>query len=63
MAREISRSEWRLIFPVAPPWFKTAAQEVFAVTVLPEGRYAELINDDELLLENSFTVPNPALAV
>ena len=42
--------------------FETAVQEVFAVTVLPGKRYAELINDDEKLLENSFMVPNAALA-
>ena len=37
-------------------------QEVFAVTVLPGRRYPELINDDEKLLENSFVVPDTALA-
>jgi uncharacterized protein (TIGR03032 family) len=42
--------------------FETAVQEVFAVTVLPGLRYPALINDDEKLLENSFTVPDAALA-
>jgi uncharacterized protein (TIGR03032 family) len=42
--------------------FETAVQEVFAVTVLPGRRYPELINDDDKLLENSFTVPDAALA-
>jgi hypothetical protein len=42
--------------------FETAVQEVFAVTVLPGKRYPELINDDEKLLENSFVVPDAALA-
>jgi uncharacterized protein (TIGR03032 family) len=42
--------------------FETAVQEVFAVTVLPGLRYPELINDDDTLLENSFTVPDAALA-
>ncbi len=42
--------------------FETAVQEVFAVTVLPGHRYPDLINDDEQLLENSFTVPDAALA-
>ena len=37
-------------------------QGVFAVTVLPGRRYPELINDDEKLLENSFVVPDAALA-
>ena len=37
-------------------------QEVFAVTVLPGKRYPELINDDEKQLENSFVVPDAALA-
>jgi uncharacterized protein (TIGR03032 family) len=42
--------------------FETAVQEVFAVTVLPGRRYPDLINDDEKLLENSFVVPDEALA-
>jgi uncharacterized protein (TIGR03032 family) len=42
--------------------FETAVQEVFAVTVLPGRRYPDLINDDAKLLENSFTVPDAALA-
>jgi uncharacterized protein (TIGR03032 family) len=42
--------------------FDTAVQEVFAVTVLPGKRYPDLINDDEKLLENSFTVRDAALA-
>ena len=42
--------------------FDTAVQEIFAVTVLPGRRYPDLINDDETLLENSFTVPDAALA-
>ena len=37
-------------------------QEVFAVTVLPGRRYPDLINDDEKLRENSFKVPDAALA-
>jgi uncharacterized protein (TIGR03032 family) len=42
--------------------FETAVQEVFAVTVLPGRRYPDLINDEETLLENSFVVPDAALA-
>jgi hypothetical protein len=42
--------------------FETAVQEVFAATVPPGRRYPELINDDEKLLENSFVVPDAALA-
>src|SRR4051794_32334218 len=42
--------------------FETAVQEVFAVAVLPGRRYPDLINDDEKLLENSFVVPDAALA-
>src|SRR4051794_25707875 len=42
--------------------FESAVQEVFAVTVLPGRRFPELINDDETLLENSFVVPDAALA-
>ena len=32
------------------------------MTVLPGRRDPELINDDKTLLENSFVVPDPALA-
>jgi uncharacterized protein (TIGR03032 family) len=42
--------------------FTSGVQEVFAVTLLPGKRYPDLINDDEKLLENSFTVPDAALA-
>src|SRR5215213_2738152 len=42
--------------------FETAVQEVFAVTVLPGRRFPDLINDDEQFLENSFVVPDAALA-
>ncbi len=42
--------------------FETAVQEVFAVTVLPRRMYPDLINDDDKLLENSFVVPDAALA-
>jgi uncharacterized protein (TIGR03032 family) len=42
--------------------FDTAVQEIFAVTVLPGRRWSELINDDETMLENSFVVPDAALA-
>ena len=42
--------------------FETSVQEVFAVTVLPGRQYPDLINDDDSLLENSFVVPDAALA-
>jgi uncharacterized protein (TIGR03032 family) len=42
--------------------FETAVQEVFAVAVLRGRRYPDLINDDNTLLENSFVVPDAALA-
>jgi uncharacterized protein (TIGR03032 family) len=42
--------------------FDTTVQEIFAVTVLPGRRWPELINDDESLLENSFVLPDAALA-
>ncbi len=41
--------------------FEEGVQEVFAVQVLPNRRYPELINDDPKLLENSFVVPDAAL--
>ncbi|WP_165232540.1 TIGR03032 family protein [Aquisphaera insulae] len=42
--------------------FESGVQEVFAVTVLPGRRFPDLINDDQELLSNSFTVPDSALA-
>jgi hypothetical protein len=36
--------------------------EVFAVAVLPGRRWPELINDDDTRQENSFVVPDAALA-
>lgn len=42
--------------------FDTTVQEIFAVAVLPGRRWPELINDDEASLENSFVVPDAALA-
>jgi uncharacterized protein (TIGR03032 family) len=41
--------------------FDTTVQEIFAVTVLPGRRWPELINDNDMLLENSFVVPDAAL--
>jgi uncharacterized protein (TIGR03032 family) len=41
--------------------FDTTVQEIFAVTVLPGRRWPELINDSDMLLENSFVVPDAAL--
>lgn len=48
--------------PIALLRFDEGVQEVFAVQVLPNRRYPELINDDAKLLENSFVVPDAALA-
>jgi uncharacterized protein (TIGR03032 family) len=42
--------------------FDTTVQELFAVTVLRGRRWPELINDNDMLLENSFVVPDAALA-
>ena len=42
--------------------FETAVQEIFAVTILPGKRYPDLINEDDTLLQNSFVVPDAALA-
>jgi hypothetical protein len=57
-----ARGKWTWPPVIALLRFETAVQEVFAVTVLPGRRYPELINDDEKLLENSFVVPDAALA-
>jgi Domain of unknown function (DUF4915) len=42
--------------------FETGVQEISPVTVLPGKRYPDLINDDQKPLENSFVVPDAALA-
>jgi hypothetical protein len=42
--------------------FETAVQEIFAVAVLPGRRWPDLINEEETFLENSFVVPDAALA-
>jgi hypothetical protein len=42
--------------------FDTTVQEVFAVAVLPGRQWPELIHADETQLQNSFVVPDAALA-
>jgi uncharacterized protein (TIGR03032 family) len=42
--------------------FEEAVQEIFAVQVLPGRLFPELISHDERLLENSFVLPDAALA-
>jgi uncharacterized protein (TIGR03032 family) len=42
--------------------FDAAVREIFAVAVLPGRRRPDLVNDDETLLENSFVLPDEALA-
>jgi hypothetical protein len=46
---------------VALRWFETDVQEILAVTVLPDRRCPDRI-DDDALLENSFVVPEAAPA-
>ena len=48
--------------PIALLRFEEGVQEIFAVQVLPGRLYPELVNDDPKLLENSFVVPDAALA-
>jgi hypothetical protein len=48
--------------PIALLRFEEGVQEIFAVQLLPGRLYPELINDDPKLLENSFVVPDAALA-
>jgi uncharacterized protein (TIGR03032 family) len=42
--------------------FETAVQEIFAVTLLRGRRYPDLVDDDDKLLQNSFVIPDAALA-
>jgi uncharacterized protein (TIGR03032 family) len=43
--------------------FQGGVQEVFAVQVLPEVRFPDVINDDPRLIADSFVLPEEALAV
>ena len=42
--------------------FEDAVQEIFAVQLLHNTRFPELVNDDKELLNNSFILPDEALA-
>jgi uncharacterized protein (TIGR03032 family) len=42
--------------------FEDAVQEIFAVVVLPQVRYPDLITDDPSILADSFVVPDDALS-
>jgi uncharacterized protein (TIGR03032 family) len=42
--------------------FEDAVQEIFAVEVLPQARYPEIVIDDRELLAGSFILPDEALA-
>src|SRR5262249_27112972 len=41
--------------------FQDAVQEIFAVQVLPNARFPDLINDDPRILADFFVVPDSAL--
>jgi hypothetical protein len=42
--------------------FEDAVQEIFAVEVLPNCRFPELITDDPVLVSDSFVLPDAALS-
>jgi hypothetical protein len=42
--------------------FEDAVQEIFAVQVLPQARFPDLINDDPKILSDSFVLPDAALS-
>jgi len=42
--------------------FEDALQEIFAVQVLPQARFPDLVNDNKELLASSYVVPDEALA-
>jgi uncharacterized protein (TIGR03032 family) len=48
--------------PIALLRFEEGVQEIFAVQVLSGRLYPDLVNDNTNLLENSFVVPDAALA-
>jgi uncharacterized protein (TIGR03032 family) len=41
--------------------FEDAVQEIFAVQVVPQARFPDLINDDPTVLADSFVLPDDAL--
>ena len=42
--------------------FEDAVQEIFAVQVLPQARFPDLINDDPKILSDSFVLPDDTLS-
>jgi hypothetical protein len=42
--------------------FEDALQEIFAVQVVPQFRFPELLNDDMAVLSDSFVLPDAVLA-
>jgi uncharacterized protein (TIGR03032 family) len=42
--------------------FEDAVQEIFAVQLLPDARFPDLINDDRKILADSFVLPEDALS-
>lgn len=42
--------------------FEEAVQEIFAVQILHNALYPELVNDDDFVLNNSFVLPDEALS-
>lgn len=42
--------------------FEDALQEIFAVQVLPQAQFPELVNEDKEILASSYVVPDEALA-
>jgi uncharacterized protein (TIGR03032 family) len=42
--------------------FEDAVQEIFAVQILPQARFPDLINDDPKILADSFVLPDDALS-
>jgi uncharacterized protein (TIGR03032 family) len=42
--------------------FEDAVQEIFAVEVLPDSTYPDLVNDDAALIADSFVLPDDALS-
>jgi uncharacterized protein (TIGR03032 family) len=42
--------------------FEDAVQEIFAVQVLPQARFPDLIHDDPTILSESFVLPDTALS-
>jgi hypothetical protein len=62
LTQQTARARLKQTVVVALLRFEPGAQEIFALTMLLDRGYPDLIDDDAEPMENSFVVPDAALA-